>query len=96
MIDIVIVLRKLLKHPALARSDSRALPGALKEAANEIEQLRRLVATGDDHDEDCDYLNLTGDLTCGRAGGRTRRAAETSVLGVASDAGNRTPNDAGK
>ena len=42
--DIVELLRKLLGHPALARTDSRVLPKAISDAASEIERLRVALA----------------------------------------------------
>lgn len=40
----------------------------------ERDRLRELVRSGDEHEEDCDYRNLSGDLQCNCAGGRARAA----------------------
>lgn len=50
------------------------LKAELAEASVEIERLRTLVRTGDEHEEDCEYRNLSGDLTCNCAGGRANGA----------------------
>ena len=45
----------------------------------EIERLQKLVVYGGEHDDDCDHLNLAGDLECNCAGGRARIAVRAAT-----------------
>lgn len=51
---------------------------ALKRARREIERLQKLIVSGEQHDEDCDFLNLSGELVCNCSGGRARAAMSDS------------------